>query len=90
MSNPVAPRHKAAARAIFDALVAGDFAEVEAALRLNLSCAELALLRDSVSLAMGRPEPRLPTDTAWREIWIAVCKEWQEDGNRRLRQGRAP
>ena len=84
------PRHKTAARAIFDALVAGDFRGVDSALRANLSLAELSVLADAVAIAMGPEPPQLPTDVAWREIWIAVCKEWQEDGNRRLRQGRAP
>lgn len=78
-----APRHKAAARAVFYAMAGGDFAALPEVLRNQLTRPELDLLAEAVAGAINPARHAWPADTAWRTVWAAACADYHRAVQRR-------
>ena len=85
-ADTVSPQHKRAARALYDAFTGGEFASLPDQLRASLTSVELELLAEAVALAINPGRAGLPTDTAWRSIRDAACRDYH---SARRRQGAA-
>lgn len=78
-----APRHKAAARALFHSIAGGEFAGLGEALARTLTRPELDLLAEAVQDAISPARRAWPTDTAWRTAWAAACADYHRASERR-------